>query len=242
MTRSIVREAVAVFATVKDMQAAVDELLTSNFDRADLSMLASADAVEQKLGYSFKSTTNIKDEPDVPTAPYIEPESIAVLQGSAIGGFMYVGAIIGFAPILASGGAIGAAIIGSLAGATGGTAIGAVLASFIDQKRADYLSEQLEHGGILLWVRTSDSEHEKRAVEILSRHSGTDVEVLGIPDRSREIADYYGEGSARKVDNVVYKDVSIAVTENGHSFAAGRLFSTEADAKAYIDMITKEMV
>ena len=45
-----IREAVGVFASENDLQAAIDELLSSGFHRAELSLLASEEAVNEKLG------------------------------------------------------------------------------------------------------------------------------------------------------------------------------------------------
>ena len=59
--------------------------------------------------------------------------------------------------------------------------IGAALARIIDRNHAHYLQEHLERGGILLWVKTEDAEHEKRALEILDRHSAEDVHVHEFP-------------------------------------------------------------
>jgi len=55
------------------------------------------------------------------------------------------------------------------------------LAKWVSDHHAHYLQEQIDHGGLLLWVRTRDSEHEKRAVDILSKHSGRDVHVHQFP-------------------------------------------------------------
>ena len=44
------REAVGVFTSENDLQAAIDELLSSGFHRAELSLLASEEAVNEKLG------------------------------------------------------------------------------------------------------------------------------------------------------------------------------------------------
>jgi hypothetical protein len=44
-----VREAVGVFNRSEDLQDAIDELLSSGFDRAELSLLASEHAVEESL-------------------------------------------------------------------------------------------------------------------------------------------------------------------------------------------------
>jgi hypothetical protein len=45
----------------------------------------------------------------------------------------------------------------------------------IGRHHAEYLEEQLKHGGRLLWIRTWDAAREKEATEILKRHSGRDV-------------------------------------------------------------------
>jgi hypothetical protein len=48
------------------------------------------------------------------------------------------------------------------------------------ENHARYVEEHLKHGG-LLWVRCLNSEREKSATEILSRHSGRDVHVHALP-------------------------------------------------------------
>jgi hypothetical protein len=51
----------------------------------------------------------------------------------------------------------------------------------LGDRRAHHIQEQLEHGGLLLWVRAWNEDDEERAVEILSRHSGQDVHVHSLP-------------------------------------------------------------
>lgn len=43
------------------------------------------------------------------------------------------------------------------------------------------LQEQLEHGGIPLWVRTTDAQHEEKACELLRTASAQDVHVHDRP-------------------------------------------------------------
>lgn len=53
-----------------------------------------------------------------------------------------------------------AAVLGaSIAGGAGGL-IGGILAKLVGEHHAHYLQAQLEHGGLLLWVRTWDAVHE----------------------------------------------------------------------------------
>ncbi len=55
--------------------------------------------------------------------------------------------------------------------------IGALLARRVGKKHRDYYASQVEHGGILLWVRVKDAEKERLARDILKGHSGRDVYV-----------------------------------------------------------------
>jgi len=232
-----IREAVAAFTSAQDMEAAIDELLSSGFARAEISLLAASDTVREKLGHAFSSTRELEDDADVPTTAYVARESIGDAEGAVIGGLMYVGAFLAFGPVVASGGAIGAAIIAAMLGGSGGAAVGSILAALIGKNYSDYLEVQLESGGILLWVRTRDDEHEERAKDILSRHSGQGVHVHGIPDHRAELQSHYEKplklsSGVLKVSN--YHDVQILMADDGHCFAMGRVFATEADAKRFI--------
>jgi hypothetical protein len=64
----------------------------------------------------------------------------------------------------------------ALVGGAGGL-VGTWLAKLLGDQRARRLQEQLDHGGLLLWVRTWDADEESRAVQILKRHSGREVHV-----------------------------------------------------------------
>jgi hypothetical protein len=67
-----------------------------------------------------------------------------------------------------------------LAGGAGGL-VGSALAALVGDRHARDLQDHLDHGGLLLWVRTRDSQHEKRAVDILKKHSGGDVHLHTLP-------------------------------------------------------------
>lgn len=63
-----VREAVGVFESAEKFQEAIDELISSGFDRAEISLLASESAVEQKLGDKYKKVSELEDGPTVARA------------------------------------------------------------------------------------------------------------------------------------------------------------------------------
>lgn len=171
------REAVGVFHRNEDLQSAVDELLSSGFHRFELSLLASEATVREKLGDQCKSISALADDPAVPRSVYVSPEAIRDAEGGLIGALVYIGAAAAAGAIVASGGTLATIITGVvLAGGTGGL-FGTVLAKWLGDHHAVYLQDQIERGGLLLWVRTRDAAAEQRAVEILKRHSGGEVHV-----------------------------------------------------------------
>jgi hypothetical protein len=174
-------EAVAVFHAAGSLQSAIDELLVSGFDHAELSVLASEKAIIEKLGRSFASTTEFKDDPDVPRMGYIPDESVGDAKGAIIGAAIYLPAIIGSLAVVSSGGTmLGAIAVAALAGGAGGAA-GSWLASYVGKEHARHVSDHLQHGGLLLWVRTQDAEHEEKALAILRRHGGEHVHLHVLP-------------------------------------------------------------
>lgn len=179
-----VREAVAVFSDAEALEAAIDEILSSGFNRADVCVLASEGAVERELGHKYRKVEELEDDAGAAREAYVAREDLGDAQGALIGGFTYIGACAAIGAIVASGGTIVPAIIGAaLSGGAGGL-LGGALARIVGQHYAGHLQEQMEHGGLLLWVRVHDTAHEERAVAILKRHSGQDVHVHGIPDQS----------------------------------------------------------
>ena len=88
------REAVGVFTSASDLQAAIDELLSSGFHRAELSLLAGEEAVNEKLGGGFANVRAVEDNPVVPRTAYVSPEAIGDAQGGIVGGLAYAGATV----------------------------------------------------------------------------------------------------------------------------------------------------
>ena len=168
-------EAVGIFDTADALQEAIDELLSSGFDRAELSLLAAEETVEEKLGHKYEKVAELEDDLSVPRAAYVSTESIGDAEGGLVGGLMYIGALAAAGAVVASGGTLAATLAGAaMVGGLGGL-IGSALARLVGDHHAHQLQEQLDHGGLLLWVRTKGEAHEKRAVQILSKHSAHDV-------------------------------------------------------------------
>lgn len=178
-TRNQVREAVAMFDSAQSLQSAIDELESSGFNRAELSLLASEDAIREKLGHVYRKNTDLEDNPDAPRVAYVSTETTGDAEGALIGGPLYIAAATAAGIMIASGGPIAATIVAIMVAGGGGAAIGSFLATMMDKHHADFLQKQLDHGGLVLWVRTRDSDHEKRALQILSKHAAHDVHIHG---------------------------------------------------------------
>jgi len=176
------REAVAVFKSASDLQAGIDDLLSNGFNRAELSLLASEDAVTKELGHTYRKANELEDDPAAPRVAYVSTETIGDAEGALIGTPLYIAALAATAAVVVSGGSLAAAIAGAAVAGGAGAAIGTVFARLVGKKHADRIEEQLAHGGLLLWVRTWNADDERRAREILEKHSGEDVHVHGLDD------------------------------------------------------------
>jgi hypothetical protein len=176
--RRAVTEAVAVFHEVRELDAAVEELTKAGFQKGDISLLATEDAVARKLGHRYERVEELEDDPNAPRTAYRTRASAGDSEGLIVGSLTYLPAVVAAGTVVASAGVVAAAVTGT---AIAGALIGTVLARWLDKHQAEHLQEQLDRGGLLLWVRTPDAGAEQRALEILNRHSAHDVHIHELP-------------------------------------------------------------
>ena len=176
-----VREAVGVFHSETSLESAVDDLLVRGFDRADLSILAGHETIERELGHKYERITDLEDAPHVPRLAYADIHSRNEGKASMIGALAYVGAIAATGMVVASGGTLALAIAAAAMAGGGGGMIGAFLAKNMGSRHAKWLQQQLDEGGLLLWVRVTDETSERSALEVLRKYSADDVHVHELP-------------------------------------------------------------
>jgi hypothetical protein len=170
------REAVGLFDDPTALQEAIDELLSSGFDRAELSLLAPEAVVERKLGYAVRRS-RLEDDPETPRSVYVSPDAVGAAEGGLIGALSYVGGVAAAGAIALAGGPLSLIVLGAGGAGLAGGLIGAELARLLDARQAATIHDHLQQGGLLLWVRTWDDADEARAVAILRAHSGRDVHL-----------------------------------------------------------------
>jgi hypothetical protein len=176
--RAMVREAVAVFDDVSSLEAAVEDLRAAGFAKEAISLLASHDAVEKRLGQMYQRVEELEDDPRAPRTAFVSEKNLGERENRVLGSLTVLPTVIAAGTVVASAGALAAAIVGT---ALAGAALGTVLTHWMDQRHAERLQEQLDRGGILLWVRTPTEEDERRAMDVLTRYSAHDVHIHEIP-------------------------------------------------------------
>jgi outer membrane lipoprotein SlyB len=178
-TDETVREAVAVIEDVDDLEAVVEELEAAGFAARDISLLAGHATVERKLGRMYERVEELEDDPGAPRTAFVSSRTVEQREKVVLRSMTTLPTLIAAGTVVASAGAVAAAIAGV---AVTGALIGNVLARWMDKRHAAWLQEQLERGGILLWVRTRDEASERRALSILGQYAAHDIHIHEIPD------------------------------------------------------------
>jgi hypothetical protein len=175
------REVVGVFADQDHFQRAIDDLQANGVNRANISTVANAKTLERELGHGYINVRDIEDDSEIPRAISISKRSLGIAEGVMIGGAIYVPTVIVAANLVAKGVSYGM-LIGAVAavGAVGGL-VGWLFARRLDRGYRRTIGDQLEHGGIVLWVSVHAPEQEARVVEVLARSGAHDLHVHDLP-------------------------------------------------------------
>jgi hypothetical protein len=176
-----IREAVAAFDDPETMQAALSDLQSHGFDRAEISFIARDSYLKGHLAQNYGDVRQAEDDPNAERAAPVEENDIRqrrtleVSTGATIAAFAAAGLTVatGGATALAIG--LGAAAAGGIGG------LGALLGKLYGEGQQKFMQAQLDRGGVLLWVRLRAAESEQHALDILRRHAAHDVHVHDIP-------------------------------------------------------------
>jgi hypothetical protein len=176
-----IREVIASFDSREALENAVEDLQSNGFDRTQLSLLASRETVEERLHHPLTDVHEVEDDPAAPRSEPLERPDVGNVVGVAVGPPTAFAAMATAGIVALSGGALAGIAIGALAAGGGVAALGAFLAKgFNDRVAADF-QEQVERGGILLWVSLRNPEQEDAAREILAQHTESELRVHDVP-------------------------------------------------------------
>lgn len=154
------REIVAVFDDAETLEQAVAALEGQGIPRAAISLLASEHAVEQKLGERYKRVEGLEDNPSVPRDTFVG----WLTRRDPGYGLMPAMAFLGVVTLSIASQAI---LLPVLTATGGGVLIGAALRRLLRHRSVEQLHEQLQQGGLLMWVHVRSKEEEANATRLL---------------------------------------------------------------------------
>ena len=154
-----VTEVVGRFADKESFQAAVEALRASGFERSDLSVLDTHEA----LGAS-------------------ESEAWTQTLTGLVGEIKYMGPLGAAGLIMLSAGSVGAAVAAVIAAGVTGAALREALDEIRATPHTEAFAKALEGGAVLLWVHAETAARQGEASEILTRHGAADVHVHARPE------------------------------------------------------------
>jgi len=171
------REVAAVFSSAEQLETALNELAGNGWDRADMSLLAQEHVFSNDVSDLVQDSRRTADDPNAPRGSVVSDSDVRQGRTLATSLAGVVAALVASgATILTGGGALAAVAGAAVAG--GGAS---VLANAVGRKargnREDFLHEQVERGGIVLWVALRDPSREGLAREILARCGARDIHV-----------------------------------------------------------------
>lgn len=146
------REAIGAFSDPDALEAAVDELERSGFDRTCISVLGTGKETVKRLGRLYDRVAEVEDDGRAPRTAPASRASRVEGEAASVAIPLYVGGFAGAAAVIASGGTLAAAVGATILGGTTGAGLGAILAYAVARRHAKNVEEQLAQGGMVLWV------------------------------------------------------------------------------------------
>lgn len=156
-TSACAPEVVGVFPDQASFDAAVTALKQAGFGHADLSVLASHEALEaaEPPGRTWSDVLH-----------------------SLVGEVRYENPLVASGAIFLAGGPITAAVAAVIGAAVGALAVRDVVEDVVARPHAEQFARSVEAGGIILWVCAETPEREAIARRIMEAHSGLNVHVV----------------------------------------------------------------
>jgi hypothetical protein len=177
--RGNIREAVALFDTEEDMQAAVDDLESHGFSNAAISRPVPPAEVAVAINRPVFSAADIEDDASVPREPVDDNNSRTGITMVAVLTPIYLLLLAGAAFAAGHGLETWEAMVLIVGLGALGMVGGAYFVTRVVREKKSRIRAEKALGGLLLWVRTGSREQEGRALEILRRHAGRDVHLHG---------------------------------------------------------------
>ncbi|MCV2865071.1 hypothetical protein [Defluviimonas sp. WL0075] len=170
-------EVVGVFKSYEALQATYSDLRAVGFSRYDVDLLGRKDALAKTLGNRFWWSREVENDPTVPVSAFVPEAAMEDYKAFLKYGFAFMGSYIAMAMLVTPASTLAASIsVVSIEGIPGDV-MGAILAHRSGQHLKPFYEDKLHKGGIMMCVRATTAEKERRAVAIMAERSGQDVNI-----------------------------------------------------------------
>lgn len=177
-----IREAVGILFDRAHLDEAIAELESADFDLGSLGLLAGQYTVRQELGDFYSEINESTESTEGPRTAFVAERSMGDTAHALIGSLFFVGTTVASGAVVASAAVLGGALVAAVAGAVAVVGFaGGAMGLILHESDAEYLEQQVDEGHLLLFVRTKDSEQERKALDILSRHGAFDAKIYEAP-------------------------------------------------------------
>ncbi|WP_025898880.1 hypothetical protein [Sneathiella glossodoripedis] len=184
-----IREAVGLFQDMNALYDCVDTLQNRGFDRSEISLMNFEAQAHSINGKTITNMRKLEDDPSVKRMPFIERQSLGDAQGFLIALPIYIFTLLGVGISTAlSLGTVSMFIVAAGCGFLG-CALGLRGAYWIKGRSEKSLKDQLARGGIPIWIRVKDKQHEERALEVLKEFNALDVHIHDLKEEPYMVDD-----------------------------------------------------
>lgn len=187
-----IRQVIATFSEANHFDDAVDAIEALGFDRAQISLVASHNAVKAKFGDKLEHQGVAFDDAAIPQRIYTDHKTVRAERVMAIGLPAYIGGAGAGLAIVATGGALAIAAGVAAVGAAAGAGIGTLLANAVSEHHIHFLEKQLKLGKLLLTVDLRDVDREAAVIDALKRSGAEDVRTTTVTRYWNPAAETYG--------------------------------------------------
>ncbi|MFL0419398.1 hypothetical protein ACH0CP_18090 [Sphingomonas sp. 179-I 2A4 NHS] len=173
-----VREVVGTVHNLELLESMVVALSAAGFDKSDIDLMASREAVLEKLPAIYADPISLAEIPDLPRRELVTRDEGTTVTGLVFGTLMSLAALGAALPVVASGGALAAVLAATAAGGAAGAGIARVVRKVIlGGVGAEALERDISGGGLVVFVRARDAAAEERAQEIMRKSGALNVHI-----------------------------------------------------------------
>jgi hypothetical protein len=170
-------EIVGIFSNIEELDQAVDELFVHGFDSSSLSVLANEESMGKQL--KKQKVDMLADNSKVPRSAFFAEENFSLECGAIISVISYIGAMVA---VFANAKGLPFIFTFIIAGVISIFSI--ILAYIVGKRHKTYIEQQLQKGGLLLWVQLKKESQKTIVIKIFKKNNARKIHLKYAPKKS----------------------------------------------------------